>query len=329
MAPRLSDADHEMMEAMIRCGETTKQIAQAISCNPRTVRKAKARYRLFESTKAPPNRVGRYKKVTPYKRDALLSNLADHPTTDRSEMVTFLRDEFEDDVSLSTISRSLKDARWTRKNCHPVAQQRNPKLRDLYLYKLSRYKSYQMIFIDESGADRRVGYRKKGWAPSGVTPIQVGRFNREQRYQILAAYTQDGIELARVYPGSTDAALYKDFIEQLLHNCGRWPHKKSVLIMDNASFHHNDELEPMCAEAGVKLLYLPPYSPDFNPIEEYFAELKNFIKNPGPELSELFKKDFRAFLQACVDTVGKRKESARGHFRHAGLAIDEYIEQIP
>lgn len=99
--------------------------------------------------------------------------------------------------------------------------------------------------------------------------------------------------------------------------------------MDNASFHHNDELEPMCAEAGVELLYLPPYSPDFNPIEEYFAELKNFIKKPGPELSELFKKDFQAFLQACVDAVGKRKASAKGHFRHAGLAIDEYMEQVP
>ncbi|KAH7490458.1 hypothetical protein FOMA001_g2258 [Fusarium oxysporum f. sp. matthiolae] len=329
MAPRLSDADHEMMKAMIQRGEPIKQIAQAIPCDPRTVRKAKARYRLFESTKAPPNRVGRYKKVTPYKRDALLDRLTEHPTTDRSEMVTFLRDEFEDEVSLSTISRLLKDAQWTRKNCHRVAQQRNPQLRDLYLYKLSKYKSYQMIFIDESGADRRVGYRNKGWAPSGVTPIQVGKFNREQRYQILAAYTQDGIELARVYPGSTDAALFKDFIEQLLHGCGRWPQKKSVLIMDNASFHHNDELEPMCADAGVKLLYLPPYSPDFNPIEEYFAELKGFIKNPGPELSELFKKDFRAFLQACVEEVGNRQASSRGHFRHAGLAIDEYMEQTP
>ncbi|KAI6747679.1 hypothetical protein HG531_008221 [Fusarium graminearum] len=312
MAPRLSDADHEMMKAMIQNGEPTKQIAQSIPCDPRTVRKAKARYRLFESTKAPPNRVGRYKKVTPYKQDVLLENLAQYLTTDRTQMVTFLHDEFEDDVSLSTISRSLKDARWTRKNCHPVAQQRNPELRDLYLYKLSKYKSYQMIFIDESGADRRIGYRKKGWAPSGVTPIQVGRFNREQRYQILAAYTQDG-----------------DFIEQLLHGCGRWPQPKSVLIMDNTSFHHNDELEPMCAEAGVELLYLPPYSPDFNPIEEYFAELKNFIKKPGPELSELFKKDFQAFLQACVDAVGKRKASAKGHFRHAGLAIDEYMEQVP
>lgn len=81
----------------------------------------------------------------------------------------------------------------------------------------------------------------------------------------------------------------------------------------------------MCTNAGVELVYLPPYSPDFSPIEEFFAELKNFIKNPGPELSELFK-DFRAFLQACVDTVGRRKASARGHFRHAGVVIDEYEE---
>ncbi|KAK2666299.1 hypothetical protein RAB80_017956 [Fusarium oxysporum f. sp. vasinfectum] len=61
---------------------------------------------------------------------------------------------------------------------------------------------------------------------------------------------------------------------------------------------------------------------------QYFPELKNYIKKPGPELSELFKKDFRAFLQACVESVGKRKASARGHFRHAGLAIDEYTEEM-
>lgn len=99
--------------------------------------------------------------------------------------------------------------------------------------------------------------------------------------------------------------------------------------MDNASFYHNDELEPMCAAARVELLYLPPYSLDFNPIKEYFAELKNFIKKPGPELSELFKKDFQAFLRACVDAVGKRETRTRGHFRHAGLTIDEYMEQVP
>lgn len=52
---------------------------------------------------------------------------------------------------------------------------------------------------------------------------------------------------------------------------------KSVLIMDNASFHLSDRIEGMCAEAGVKSVYLPPYSPDLNPIEEFFFELKAFI----------------------------------------------------
>jgi transposase len=48
--------------------------------------------------------------------------------------------------------------------------------------------------------------------------------------------------------------------------------------MDNASFHHSDRVEQMCLEDGVKLVYLPPYSPDLNPIEEFFAGLKAFIR---------------------------------------------------
>lgn len=48
--------------------------------------------------------------------------------------------------------------------------------------------------------------------------MQVNEFNREQRFQILAAYTQKGVELAPVYPGSTDAVIFEDFIEQLLQH---------------------------------------------------------------------------------------------------------------
>lgn len=48
--------------------------------------------------------------------------------------------------------------------------------------------------------------------------------------------------------------------------------------MDNASFYHSDRIAQMCVDVGVKLVYLPPYSPDLNPIEEFFAELKAFIK---------------------------------------------------
>ena len=80
--------------------------------------------------------------------------------------------------------------------------------------------------------------------------------------------------LRRVYQGSTDSDLFEDFIAQLLHHCGRYPEPKSVIIMDNASWHHSERIVRMCRDAGVVAEYLPPYSPDFNPIEEYFGVLK-------------------------------------------------------
>lgn len=80
------------------------------------------------------------------------------------------------------------------------------------------------------------------------------------------------------FQGSTDTTLFGDFIEQLLHHCSRWPEPKSVLVIDNASIHYSARIKQLCSKAGVKLLYLLPYSLDLNPIEEFFAELKTFIK---------------------------------------------------
>lgn len=96
--------------------------------------------------------------------------------------------------------------------------------------------------------------------------------------KILPAYAHDGVILSRVFRGSTDTAVFEDFIQQLLKHRGKWPEPKSVIVMDNASFHHSDRIKGMCADAGLKMLYLPPYSPDFNPIEEFFSELKAFIQ---------------------------------------------------
>jgi hypothetical protein len=55
------------------------------------------------------------------------------------------------------------------------------------------------VFVDESGCDKQVGQRRMGWAPLGVTPIEVSLFQRKQRYQILLAYTQDGVIFVRVF----------------------------------------------------------------------------------------------------------------------------------
>lgn len=74
----------------------------------------------------------------------------------------------------------------------------------------------------------------------------------------------------------------------------------------------------MCVNAGVKLLYLPPYSPDLNPIEEFFAQLKGFIKHNWTYFEDS-DQGFDSFLDWCVHVVGAREESAHGRFRHSGF----------
>jgi transposase len=90
--------------------------------------------------------------------------------------------------------------------------------------------------------------------------------------------------------------------------------------MDNASFHHTEQITELCSRAGVKLLFLPPYSPDLNLIEEFFAELKAFVRRNWQKHTG---EDFKDFLEWSLDVVGARVESAQGHFRHANVEVEQ------
>lgn len=297
-------------------------IAMAVGCTPRSVRRISNNLRYFGTTKAPKNAVGRRRTITGPMLECLCEQLLKTPDMYRDEIISFLREKFGVEVSRTTVTRTLKSIGWSHKTNSRVASQRDPDLVDLYFHKLSQYHSYQLVFVDESGSDKRDGHRKKGRAPVGVAPVQRDKCTRDTRLQVLPAYAQDGVVLARVYPGTTDAESFEDFIRQLLHHCGRYPEPKSVLVMDNAAWHNEDTIERLCSEAGVKLLYLSPFSPPFNPIEEFFSELKTFIKRHRRERKDTFNKDYKTFLEWAVQVVGGRKDSAEGHFRHAGILIE-------
>lgn len=79
----------------------------------------------------------------------------------------------------------------------------------------------------------------------------------------------------------------------------------------------------MCADSGVKLGYLPPYSPDLNRIEKFFSELKAFIRRNLRRYEEGVERGFEAFLEWCIEVVGSREQSAVGHFGHAGVVVEE------
>jgi transposase len=324
MAPNLAASKHELIRDMISSGElSTSQMAKTAGCSKRTILRISSNLRFFGSIKAPPNKGGRPRSITSVMLKALRDHLLEKPSLYLDEMATYLWDEFEVQATKSSISRALRSQGWSRKTARVKAKERNLDLRDEYFHYISEFDSYHLVYVDESGCDKRIGFRRTGWSPLGTAPVQVSKFHRDQRYQILPAYTQDGIILSRVFRGSTDASIFEDFVEELLQHCGKWPEPMSVLVMDNASFHHSERIEQMCSDAGVKLVYLPPYSPDLNPIEQFFSELKAFIRRHWQYYEDNPDQGFDNFLEWCVDVAGARAESAKGHFQHAGLTVVE------
>ncbi|KAK4069801.1 transcriptional regulator family: Helix-turn-helix [Purpureocillium lilacinum] len=222
MAPNLALSQHLAIRDMILSKSegdkslTNKEIARAANCSTRSVRRIRSNLLFFGSTKAPPNGGGRPKSISLLMLTALLEKLASEPSLRLEDMAAFLNDEFEADVTRFSVGRALKAAGWSRKSTHNVAQERNARLRDEYMHEISCMRSDQLVFIDETGVDRSIGTRNKGWAPRGSRPRQVKRFHRGRRVQILPAYAQDGVVHFQAYTGSTDAQVFTEFIEQLL-----------------------------------------------------------------------------------------------------------------
>lgn len=96
-----------------------------------------------------------------------------------------------------------------------------------------------------------------------------------------------------------------------------------MIVMDNVSWHHSEKIVQMCRDVGVVLEFLPPYSPDFNPIEEHFGVLKKFINKKWHENENFIAREFKIFLELCVDVVGDDADIAGNHFRHAGISITQ------
>ena len=143
---------------------------------------------------------------------------------------------------------------------------------------------------------------------------------RSKRWSILPAFTVDGYIACEVHQGSITAEIFNDFVRnQVLPQTTANGGPRSVLVLDNASIHWNQELIQMCETANVTLARLPPYSPYFNPIETSFALLKAWIRRNG-EMSLSYTEEYGGFGKFLRDAVKDLRMGDRGNlFRLAGI----------
>jgi transposase len=135
-------------------------MADAADCSVRAVKYIRSNLRAFGSVEAPWNGGGRPRYVTPIMLDTFCEHLVEKPDKYLDALAVFLWDEFEAVVTTSTIRRTLKAAGWSKKAYRHVASGRSAGLRDCYLRNLSSFRSYHLVYVDESRCDKRVGFRR-------------------------------------------------------------------------------------------------------------------------------------------------------------------------
>lgn len=132
-----------------------------------------------------------------------------------------------------------------------------------------------IVYIDESGIDECYG-REYGLAPRGEKVLGEVSGKRYKRLNVVAG--QCGMEKIApcIYSWNTIGEWFEVWFEWWL--CPLLSAGK-VIVMDNASFHRKAKLEKIAGFYGLLIIWLPPYSPDFNPIEHLWANLKKWLKS--------------------------------------------------
>lgn len=293
-------------------------ISHYLTISDRTVR----RYvRLFEQTgdiqprirrSGPPKLLGEFEQLV------LLRIIAENTGIYLHEIQAKLQTMFGVAVSPSTICRTLKYMGCTRQVVQHIALQRSDELRASFMSEVSVYDPTMLVWIDESGCDRRNCVRKRAYGIRGMTPRDHRLLIRGTRYSAIPVMTHEGIADVYLFEGTVNGAKFEQFIRCCLLPILKpfnWVNPCSVVIMDNASIHHVSGVTDLIEnQIGSRILFLPPYSPDLNPVEEIFSQVKAIMK----QNDALFQacSEPRVLLTMAFGMVSK--EDCNSHISHCG-----------
>jgi len=132
-----------------------------------------------------------------------------------------------------------------------------------------------VIFIDETWAKTNMT-RLRGRAPRGERLIAKTPHGHWKTTTLIAALGIEGIRCSTVVDGAVNGEVFQAFVAEVLV-----PELKpgDIVVMDNLSSHKSERIRTMIEAAGASLRYLPPYSPDLNPIEMVFSKIKQLLRS--------------------------------------------------
>jgi transposase len=168
----------------------------------------------------------------------------------------------------------------------------------------------RLVFVDETWATTNMT-RCYGRAPIGERLVEAVPQGHWKTTTLVAALRVEGLTAPMVIDGAVNGDLFVAYVEQVLLPTLR---PGDVVVMDNLSSHKRAQVRALIEGAGCRLEYLPPYSPDFNPIELVFAKLKALLRKAGKRTVEALWD----FLGEVLDAFSPNE--CRNYFHHCGYS---------
>lgn len=276
-----SDLRWRMVYQKYILGHTFDKISANLNVDASTVSRI---IRLFEETGTVYSLQGYrevpLKKLSAQDEISIVTAIMENPATYLRELKSILLYSSGIDVSTSCICKFLHKSGFSRKKLALRAQQRCDELRQKFKHEMSIYTPEMLVFVDETGTDKRSCLRKYGYSLVGKRATSEKMLVRGKRFSAISAMSRDGIIDVSITTQSVDGSVFYDFVERiLLPNLLPFngDNERSVVILDNATIHHVPEVD-LIEETGAIVIYLPPYSPDMNPIEECFSKVKSILR---------------------------------------------------
>src|SRR5271165_4612096 len=170
--------------------------------------------------------------------------------------------------------------------------------------------SRRLVFLDETWTKTNMT-RLRGWAPKGERLVDKVPHGRWKTATFLAALRNDRIEAPCLFDGPINGERFRAYVEQFLT-----PTLKpgDVVILDNLGSHKGKAVRRAIRDVGARLVFLPKYSPDLNPIEQVFAKFKTLLRKAGA-------RSYEAVSQACAQILAQYPpEECAAYIRNAGYA---------
>ena len=294
--PLSDDYRHRVLE--LSQNHSCREVSDILGIQPSTVSNILKRYRATGQTASLPKDHVRTESKLSFQDSLLLETIVSHKgSTSLTEMQEQLNEHGDCGVlSLNTISRNVRHnlpsgQKYSRKRLGKCVDKRfsneNLVYTQLYLDYISTKNPAAVKFFDESGFQLpNCGHRNYGYSEVGMPCLDIRRYISTANKTLNFLVGIDGMKYANLIDGACDTVEFLRFFSDALRTTDPYTQRPVIevgdtIVVDDCATHHGEAeriLQETLAEIGVELLFLPVYSPDFNPVEEVFSKLKYLLK---------------------------------------------------